>query len=286
MPILLTKELPIKSSIKDHVHFISEINPDLPYVNIGILNLMSTLEDTERNLIEVLDTKFLQVKLDFIYLKTKKTKQDYYQKYYLPFSEIKNKDYDGLIITGAPLAFVPLEEISYLEELKKVLDYTKDHVRSTIFLCWSASFTLNYFYQIPKKVKQIKSSGIYPHKICQKTALTKGLDDIFYIPISRYITLNKENILEHKQLILTSISQATGVFIVESIDKKQVFLTGHAEYDRYTLDKEYQRDRKKGLNIKPPLNYYQNNKPICSWCSSARILYHNWLYEYVYQDRK
>ena len=92
--------------------------------------------------------------------------------------------------------------------------------------------------------------------------------------------------MEHKQLILTSISQDTGVFIVESIDKKQVFLTGHAEYDRYTLDKEYQRDRKKGLNIKPPLNYYQNNKPICSWCSSARILYHNWLYEYVYQDRK
>ena len=291
MAIYLKKELEVASKIKDKVTFISKLNKEKPYVKVGILNLMPTLEDTERQLIEVLDTKLLQVELDFIYLDTKKVdddKKEYYEKYYKSFREIKNEDYDGMIITGAPLEHINYHDIDYIEELKEFFKYTKHHVRSTCFLCWASQFGLQYFYGINRYNLPEKLSGLYEHYIVKETDLTKGFNDYFLIPQSRYCSIIEGEVSKRKDLILTSKSNESGVYIVESKDKKRVFLTGHAEYDLYTLDKEYRRDINKGLKIDPPCNYYKDNdpekEPIYSWHATATLLYHNWLYYYVYHD--
>lgn len=291
MAILLNKKLEIMNKIKNEVDFISKINKQKPHVKIGILNLMPTLEDTERQLIEVLDTRLLQVELDFIYLDTKKAdfeKKEYYQKYYRPFSEIKKEFYDGMIVTGAPLEHINYNNIDYIEELKEFFKYTKKHVKSTCFLCWASEFALQYFYGVNRYNLEEKLSGVYEHYIVKKTNLMKGMDDYFLVPQSRYCSIIEGKITEKKDLILTSKSNESGPYVVESIDGSKVFLTGHAEYDLYTLDGEYRRDINKGLKIKVPCNYYKEDdpskEPIYSWHSTATIIYHNWLYYYVYHE--
>ena len=287
MPIYLKKKLEVIKNLSQ-VKIISQIDSNKPHVKVGILNLMPTLEDTEKQLIEALETRYLQVELDFIYLNTKKVdseKKAYYQKYYKSFKEIKKSDYDGLIITGAPLEHISYQDIDYIEELKEFLKYTKEHVKSTLFLCWASQFGLQYFYGINRYYLKEKLSGVYEHYLVCKTDLTRGLNDFFYVPQSRYCSMIEEEIKNNSELIISSKSDISGVYMVESKDKKRVFLTGHAEYDLYTLDKEYQRDIKKGLNINPPCNYYKDNnptkEPIYSWHSSAALIYHNWLYYYV-----
>ena len=291
MAILLNKKLEIMNKIKNEVDFISKINKQKPHVKIGILNLMPTLEDTERQLIEVLDTRLLQVELDFIYLDTKKAdfeKKEYYQKYYRPFSEIKKEFYDGMIVTVAPLEHINYNNIDYIEELKEFFKYTKKHVKSTCFLCWASEFALQYFYGVNRYNLEEKLSGVYEHYIVKKTNLMKGMDDYFLVPQSRYCSIIEGEITEKKDLILTSKSNESGPYVVESIDGSKVFLTGHAEYDLYTLDGEYRRDINKGLKIKVPCNYYKEDdpskEPIYSWHSTATIIYHNWLYYYVYHE--
>ena len=291
MAIFLKKELEIKEKLKEKINFISNIDERKPHVKVGILNLMPTLEDTERQLITVLEDKILQVELDFIYLDTKKRdeeKEEYYQKYYRSFKEIKKENYDGMIITGAPLEHINYHDIDYIEELKEFFKYTKDHVTSTIFLCWASEFGLQYFYGINRYNLEEKLSGLYEHYIVKETDLVKGFNDYFLIPQSRYCSIIEGEISIRKDLILTSKSNESGVYIVEAKDKKRVFLTGHAEYDLYTLDKEYRRDIKKGLKINPPCNYYKDNdpnkEPIYSWHATSTLLYHNWLYYYVYKD--
>ena len=288
MPILLKKDLNITQSLED-VNFITHLDKSKPYVKVGILNLMPTLEDTERDLIKVLDTKFLQVELDFIYLDTKKTSNDklaYYQKYYTSFNTIKNEKYDGMIITGAPLEHLSYKDIDYISELKEFFKYTKDHVRSSLFLCWASEFGLQYFYGVNRYNLEEKLSGLYEHYIVRKTDLVKGFDDYFYIPQSRYCSIIESELGDIDDLILTSKSNISGPFIIEAKDKSKVFLTGHAEYALYTLDNEYKRDLKKGLNISIPCNYYKDNDPtkeaIYRWHATSILLYHNWLYNYVY----
>ncbi len=290
MSILLSKKLEVQDKIKG-VKFLSELNPKKSHVKVGILNLMPTLEDTERQLIEALDAPLLQVELDFIYLTTKNVdseKLEYYKKYYYSFDEIKNEYYDGLIITGAPLEHLTYSDIDYIEELKEFFKYTKTHVHSTIFLCWASQFGLQYFYGINRYNLPEKLSGLYEHYIVKETNLTKGFNDYFLIPQSRYCSIIESEVIKRKDLILTCKSNESGVYIVESLDGKRIFLTGHAEYDQYTLDKEYKRDINKGLKIDAPCNYYKDNdpakEPIYSWHATATLLYHNWLYYYVYQD--
>ena len=292
MSILLSKKLEVQDKIKG-VKFLSELNPKKSHVKVGILNLMPTLEDTERQLIEALDAPLLQVELDFIYLTTKNVdteKLEYYKKYYYSFDEIKNEYYDGLIITGAPLEHLTYSDIDYIEELKEFFKYTKTHVHSTIFLCWASQFGLQYFYGINRYNLPEKLSGLYEHYIVKETNLTKGFNDYFLIPQSRYCSIIESEVIKRKDLILTCKSNESGVYIVESLDGKRIFLTGHAEYDQYTLDKEYKRDINKGLKIDAPCNYYKDNdpakEPIYSWHATATLLYHNWLYYYVYQDEE
>ena len=293
MSILLKKELKVKTELKDQVKFIEKLDKSKPHVKVGILNLMPTLEDTERQLIIALNTKILQVELDFIYLDTKRVEEDkkeYYEKYYRSFTDIAKEEYDGMIVTGAPLEHIPYQDIDYIEELKKFFKYTKDHVRSTIFLCWASQFGLQYFYGVNRYNLEEKLSGLYEHYIVKETDLVKGFDDFFYIPQSRYCSIVEGEISKRKDLILTSKSNESGVYIVESLDKKRVFLTGHAEYDLYTLDKEYRRDINKGLQIDPPCHYYKDNdpkkEPVYSWHAASTLLYHNWLYDYVYQEEE
>ncbi len=291
MAIFLSKNLECIQKLQGKVGFISQIDAQKPHVKVAILNLMPTLEDTERQFLTVLDTKFLQVQIDFIYLNTKKAdskKKDYYLKHYYAFSEIKDKFYDGLIVTGAPLEHLNYQSIDYIEELKEFFKYTKTHVRSTIFLCWASQFALQYFYGINRYNLETKLSGLYEHYLVHKTDLTKGFNDYFLIPQSRYCSIIESEVMEKSDLYLTSKSNESGIYIVESKDKSKVFLTGHAEYDLCTLDQEYKRDLKKGLDINPPCNYYKDNdpnkEPVYSWLSTSTLLYHNWLYYYVYPD--
>ncbi len=289
MAILLHKKLEVVDKLKEEVSFIDKLDLTKPHVKVGILNLMPTLEDTERQLIMALDNPVIQIELDFIYLNTKDKdaeKNAYFKKYYKSFSSIENDDYDGMIVTGAPLEHIAYIDIDYIDELKDFFKYTKSHVNSTIFLCWASQFGMQYFYGVNRYNLPAKVSGLYEHYIVKATNLTKGFDDTFYIPQSRYCSLIEADIIKRKDLILSSKSNESGVYIVESKDGSKIFLTGHAEYDLWTLDKEYRRDINKGLEIDVPKNYYPednpNNEPLYKWHSHATLLYHNWLYYYVY----
>lgn len=290
MAIYLKKDLEVKEKLKKQIAFIDKINVDLPHVKIGILNLMPTMEDTERQLIIALDNPVVQIELDFIYLNTKnanREKLSYYQKYYVSFEEISQDYYDGMIVTGAPLEHIQYMNIDYIEELKDFFKYTKKHVRSTIFLCWASQFAIQYFYGVNRFNLPEKVSGLYEHYIVSPSNLVKGFDDTFLIPQSRYCSLIEEEIIKKEDLKLVSKSNESGVYIVESKDGSKIFLTGHAEYDLWTLDKEYRRDINKGLDILPPKNYYKNdnpdNIPLYKWHAHATLLYHNWIYYYVYK---
>lgn len=290
MAIFLSKPLEIKMKIKDDVEFIDKIDNDRPVVKVGILNLMPTLEDTERQLIMALDNPVVQVELDFIYLDSKdkdREKCEYFKKYYKSFNTIKNDYYDGMMVTGAPLEHLNYEDVDYISELKEFFKYTKRNVKSTIFLCWASQFGMQYFYGVNRFNLPAKVSGLYEHYVVTKTNLVKGFDEEFYIPQSRYCSLIEGDIVKCPELILTAKSNESGVYIVESRDGKRIFLTGHAEYDLWTLDKEYRRDINKGLDIDVPKNYYKDdnpdNSPVFKWQAHANLLYHNWLYYYVYR---
>ncbi len=289
MAIYLKKNLMVKKELPD-VKFISKLS-DKPHVKVGILNLMPTLEDTESQLIRALATPVLDVELDFIYLDTKNKvpeKVAYFKKYYRSFKSIKDEYYDGMIITGAPLEHIPYNNIDYITELKEFFKYTKTNVRSTIFLCWASEFGLQYFYGINRYNLPAKLSGLYEHYIVTPTKLVQGFDSTFYIPQSRYCSMFEEEIQNKKDLIIASKSDESGVYLVESKDGSKIFITGHAEYSLLTLDKEYHRDLDKGLNIEVPKNYYKdndpNNPPLYIWHAHGTLLYHNWLYYYVYKD--
>lgn len=284
--IFLNSNLRKEDHLKD-INFSTNIN-NKPYVSIGILNLMPDLKGTEKDLIKVLDNPIINIKLDFLYLDSKKN--DYVIKSYYNFKEIKEKFYDGIIITGAPLEHFKYNNIKYIKELKEFLDYTTTHSKTTLFLCWASEFALNYFYNINSLYSDNKLSGIYENYLINKTNITKGFDDYFNIPISRYKVILEDEILKESDLILVSKSNISGPSIIESKKDNRIFLTGHFEYNLYTLDNEYKRDLKKGIHTCIPYNYYKDNdiknKPIYKWHAHATLIYHNWLYYYVYNLRK
>ncbi len=285
MGILLKNNLKIKKDLEE-VNFLDKLDKKLKTVKIGILNLMPNLEETEKDLLRVLDTPILQVEVEFLYLKdmTQDIKRkEYLEKYYKLWD--KEEIFQGIIITGAPLEHLEFLDVSYIKGLEEFLDYTKELVKSTIFICWAAELGLKYFYDINRDIENTKLSGLFKHYVVNETKLVKGFDDYFEIPISRYCKVREEEILLNKDLILTSKANLSGVYIVEAKNKKQVFLTGHAEYGQWTLDKEFLRDKIRGIDIVKPYNYYrfQNEKikPKLSWKAHQTLLYHNWLYYYV-----
>ena len=295
MPIVISKDIPAYSALKSENIFVMSderaFTQDIRPLEIAILNLMPTKVETETQFMRLLSNSPLQVNITLVYTesyKSKNTAAAHLEKFYKTFEEIKDKHFDGMIITGAPVETMPFEEVLYWDELKKIFDFADRNVTSTIYICWGAQAALYYHYGIPKYLLPEKLFGVFPHRkrIEQHDPLLKGIDDIFYIPHSRHTTVHLEDVERVSDLVVLSESDATGLSIAKSKDNKKIFLTGHMEYDRDTLRREYERDVAKGLPIRPPYNYFTDET--CSevrvtWTSAANLFYTNWLNYYVYQ---
>ena len=295
MPIVISKDIPAFSALKQENIFVMSderaFTQDIRPLEIAILNLMPTKEETETQFMRLLSNSPLQVNVTLVYTesyKSKNTAAAHLERFYKRFEDIKDKHFDGMIITGAPVETMPFEEVAYWGELKKIFDFAEKNVTSTIYICWGAQAALYYYYGIEKHLLPTKLFGVFPHKkiLDQHDPLLKGIDDVFYIPHSRHTTVYMEDVKKVSDLIVLSESEYTGLSIAKSRDNKKIFLTGHMEYDRYTLKKEYDRDVAKGLPIHPPFNYFTDSS--CSevkvtWSSAANLLYTNWLNYYVYQ---
>ncbi len=295
MPIKVQHDLPARSVIENENIFIMDetraISQDIRPLEIVLLNLMPLKEDTEIQIIRSLSNTPLQVNLTFMIPsghKSKNTAISHLNQFYCQFNDIKDKKYDGLIITGAPLELLSYEAIDYWEELEQIMDWADKNVTSSLFLCWGAQAALYHFYGLKKYKLRQKLTGIYSHEVHhRKCPLVRGFDDVFLAPHSRYTEVRAEDIAKIKDITILADSKTAGVFLAMSKDGKRIFVMGHPEYDRNTLDSEYKRDVKKGLNPKIPKNYYPkndpNNKPLLTWRGHANTLYTNWLNYYVYQ---
>ncbi|MBE5966231.1 MAG: homoserine O-succinyltransferase [Lachnospiraceae bacterium] len=295
MPIKVQSDLPAKKILEDENIFIMDetraLHQDIRPLKIAILNLMPIKEDTEVQLLRSLSNTPLQVDITFLTTGTyvgKHTQTSHLDQFYLTIQDVKDRKFDGLIITGAPVELMDFEEVDYWEELTKIMEWSKSHVTSTLHICWGAQAGLYYHYGIEKKKLDTKLFGIFEHRVLKrKTPFVRGFDDVFYAPHSRYTTIDKEDILKNKELTILAESEEAGVFIVIAEEGKQIFVMGHPEYDRVSLDNEYKRDIAKGLSIDLPKHYYPEDlpeqRPTLVWRAHANIMYTNWLNYYVYQ---
>ena len=295
MPIRTRSDLPVRSILeKENIFVMDEdraMHQDIRPIEIGILNLMPLKEDTELQILRMLSNTPLQV--DITFLKTtshdpKHTAQSHLLKFYQTFEDVEDQNLDGLIITGAPVELMEFEEVDYWEEVCAIMEWSKTHVTSTLHLCWGAQAGLYYHYGIKKRILPQKVFGVYSHEVKhRRIPLVRGFDDYFLAPHSRNTDVDSEDIRSNKGLITLADSQEVGVFLCMSTDGSQIFVMGHPEYDRMTLDKEYKRDIGKGIDIALPVNYYPdddpNKKPLLQWRGHANTLYTNWLNYYVYQ---
>ncbi len=290
MPIKIPNNLPATNILEGENIFVMDADraykQDIRPLKILILNLMPIKSVTETQLLRVLGNTPLQVEVDFIYTETyipTHTSKDYLTEFYGTFKDVKHKKYDGLIITGAPV------EVAYWSELVKIMEWSKTHVWSTFHICWGAQAGLYYHYGVPKYIMDEKISGVYKHKLCvQYEKLFRGFDDEFFVPHSRNTEEHIEDIEKVPELKILSVSDDVGVYVVANLARRQFFITGHAEYDPYTLKNEYERDLRAGLNPKIPQNYFPDNnparEPVVKWRSVAHLLFANWLNYYVYQE--
>lgn len=294
MPIVIPKDIPAyKILTKENIFVMTKnraVRQDIRPIEIAILNLMPTKIETETQLIRLLSNSPLQINLTLLNTATYESKnisKIHLDKFYKNFDCIKNKNLDGMIITGAPVETLPFEDVVYWDELTNILEYAKKHVTSTLFICWGAQAALKYYYGIEKINLPKKLFGVYEHTLKDVfDPLVKGINDIFYIPHSRHTASNEKEIKKCKDLKTIAISEKAGISIVKSKDNKQFYFFGHCEYDKDTLLYEYERDINKGLQIEPPYNYFSdddNYKIVVKWRSAANILFTNWLNYYVYQ---
>jgi homoserine O-succinyltransferase len=296
MPIKVIENLPARTILEnENIFLMDELRAntqDIRPLKIAILNLMPLKEDTEVQLLRCLSNTSLQVDITFLTTKSyvgKNTSASHLNNFYLVFDDVKNIKFDGLIITGAPVENMEFEDVAYWEELKGIMDWSENHVTSTLYICWGAQAGLYYKYGIKKYPLEKKISGIYNHRtIKRREPLARGFDDVFLAPHSRYTTVKTEDILNNKDLEIIAESDEAGAFLVVGRQGKDIFVTGHPEYDRITLDKEYKRDLNKGINPEIPYNYYKDdnpeNKPLLTWRAHSNALYSNWLNYYVYQQ--
>lgn len=295
MPIVIPQDIPAYKKLLGENIFVMNnkraISQDIRPLEIAILNLMPTKVETETQFMRLLSNSPLQVNITLVSTSTYKSKNtaaEYLDKFYKNFNDIKDKKFDGMIITGAPVETMDYEDVKYWNELKDIFDFADKNVTSTIYICWGAQAALYYHYGIRKKVLSEKVFGVFEHKKNKEVfePLFKGFDDTFYIPHSRHTTVELEDIKKVKELVVLSATDKTGLSIAKSKDNKKIFLTGHMEYDRDTLKTEYERDLNKGLEIKAPLNYFidlENKQVDVKWTSTANLFYTNWLNYYVYQ---
>lgn len=291
MPIMTKTGLPVNNILKEEkIQILEELSEnDTNLIQIAILNLMPLKEDTELQLLRKLSTSKKNIKITFFNVVSyigKNTNPEHMKKFYSTFEEIKNKRFDGLIITGAPVEQLNFEDVIYWRELTRIIDWSKENVKSTLYICWGAQAGLYYNYKIPKKLMDAKMFGVFKHKIIDdKSKILQDFVDGFNAPHSRHTTVEKDEILKHPELTISAESDEAGVFIVENKQRKEIYVTGHLEYAIDTLDKEYKRDLSKGLEIQMPKNYYPenniNNTPIFSWKENGDKLYTNWVNNYL-----
>lgn len=296
MPIRIPSDLPAFKLLKEENIFVmnkSRANTqDIRPLKICILNLMPLKIEAENQLLRYLSNTPLQVDITLLQTKSYKsenTSSEHLDKFYCYFDEIKDDKFDGLIITGAPVEKLEFEEVLYWNELKDIMEWSRRHVYSRLYICWGAQAGLYYHYGVKKIGLEKKMFGIFEHIVNdKKNELMRGLDDIFYAPHSRHSEVVLEDIIKNKDLKVLSESKEAGVFIVSSKDGRDIFITGHLEYDRNTLKNEYFRDLNKGEEVDIPVNYFNEDNvdksPIVRWRGSANIVFNNWLNYYVYQN--
>lgn len=296
MPIKIPEALPAAQTLaEENIFTMGEQRATTQRIRplrIGILNLMPTKVATETQLLRLLGNTPLQVEVELLHTKThesKNTSKEHLLKFYKTFDDVKDGYFDGFIITGAPVEKMEFEEVEYWPELCEIMEWTKTHVYSTFHICWGAQAALHYHYGINKYMLPEKLFGVYPHRvIADHPILCRGFDDVIMVPQSRHTTLRKEDILEVPELQILAENEKCGPYIMKIRDGRQIFVTGHSEYDADTLEREYIRDKKAGLPITVPENYYPDDddtkRPNVSWRAHAHLLFANWLNYFVYQS--
>lgn len=296
MPVRVPVSLPAVEALREENIFVIDeqraSSQDIRPLRIAILNLMPLKIMTETDLLRLISNTPLQVELDFIDTDShvsKNTPREHIETFYKKFDEVKHNNYDGLIITGAPVEKVDFEEVDYWEELTEIFAWAKKHVTSTLYICWAALAGLYYHYGVPKYVLEKKISGVFKHRIDDElNPIFRGFDDMFYVPHSRYSEVRREDIDKVPALKIIAESAESGIYMVMARGGREFFITGHSEYSPGTLDFEYHRDLEKGINPEIPVNYYENdnpdNPPIVRWRSHANLLFSNWLNYFVYQE--
>lgn len=295
LPIKIPDSLPARAVLESENIFVmtehrattQRIRP----LRIAILNLMPLKIVTETQILRCLSNTPIQIEVDLIQTKTyhsKNTPEDHLLTFYKTFDDIRDQKYDGFIITGAPVELMPFEEVEYWDELVEIMEWTKTHVHSTLHICWGAQAGLYYHYGIPKYELSHKMSGIFKHHVLfPHEPLMRGFDDLFCAPHSRHTEVRADDIRKHSELRLLAESHEAGVYIVEAVNGRQIFVLGHSEYDSDTLKKEYERDLAKGLNPDVPKHYFRNDDPsadvLVTWKAHAHLFYTNWINYYVYQ---
>ena len=295
MPIRTQNNLPAKAVLENENIFVMDedraISQNIRPLEILILNLMPLKEDTEVQLLRALSNTPLQINITFLqtatYVSTH-TAASHLNQFYLTFDHVKNRRFDGLIITGAPIEHLDFEQVDYWNELTEIMDWTKTNVTSTFHICWGAQAGLYYHFGVRKVWLDEKISGVYLHRVLnRKNPLVRGFDDVFMAPHSRHTASSPEDIRKCDDLVILATSDEVGDLLVMKKDGSQIFVLGHLEYDRLTLDREYKRDLAKGLNPKIPDNYYTDNdtqiRPYLTWRATSNCLYSNWLNYFVYQ---
>ena len=295
MPIKIQMGLPARSIIEsENIFVMDEVrasNQDIRPLEILILNLMPTKIATETQLLRLLGNTPLQVDPEFIRTgthKSRNTPEEHLIKFYKTFREVRHRTFDGMVITGAPVEQLPFEQVDYWSELCEIMEWSKTHVHSTFHICWGAQAGLYYHFGIPKYPLEEKLFGVFPHRVERKNSiLCRGFDDTFMVPHSRHTTVRREDVEKHPEIKIIASSQEAGVYIMSTENGRQIFITGHSEYDPDTLEKEYLRDKGEGLKIAVPKNYYPDDDdtrpPRVTWRSHANLLYANWLNYFVYQ---
>ena len=295
MPIRVPDGLPAIETLNSENIFVMHesraVKQNIRPLKILLLNLMPTKVTTETQLSRLLGNTPLQVDLELLKVKTHESKNvnpEHMLAFYQEFKDVRDRTFDGLIITGAPVELMPFEEVDYWDELCEIMEWSKSHVHSTFHICWGAQAGLYYHFGIPKHQLDKKMFGVFPHTVERKShMLFRGNDDIFLVPHSRHTTVLREDVEKHPEVKILASSEEAGIYAMATENGRQIFITGHSEYDRHTLEKEYLRDKAAGLPIDVPKNYYPNDddtkEPLLRWRSSASLLYSNWLNYFVYQ---
>jgi homoserine O-succinyltransferase len=296
MPLNIPFTLPAVDMLREENIFVMDAErasrQEIRPLKIVILNLMPIKITTETDLIRLLSNSPLQLEIDFLHMEShvsKNTSIEHLMTFYKSFEEIKEHNYDGMIITGAPVELLEFEEVTYWPEITKIFDWAKVHVTSTLFICWAAQAGLHHYYGVPKYPLDSKMFGVFEHvKFDPHNPIFRGFDDVFFVPHSRHTEVRTQDIEKVPELTLLSESAESGVYLVMARNGRELFVTGHSEYSPLTLDAEYKRDLAKGLPINMPQNYYRNNdpndQPMVRWRSHANLLFTNWLNYFVYQE--